>query len=60
MQILKRGVDVIHSDVDAVWLKDPFPLLGYAQLSLHSSSLTLHGTEASYEVSVNINHHMYM
>jgi hypothetical protein len=30
-QILKRGVDVVHSDADAVWVQNPFPLLAYAE-----------------------------
>ena len=27
LQVLERGVSVVHSDADALWIKDPWPLL---------------------------------
>lgn len=43
-QILKRGVDVLHSDMDAIWIQDPLPLLAYGP----PDPLTYTGTVAAY------------
>ena len=42
-EILRRGVDVIHSDIDAVWLKSPLPFLGYYNRNVRNG----HPTEFS-------------
>jgi len=33
-EVLRSGVDVIHSDADALWLNDPSPLLASAPASI--------------------------
>lgn len=30
--VLERGLNVVHSDADALWLRDPFPLFANADI----------------------------
>lgn len=39
--LIRNGIDFIHSDADAVWLRDPWPLIAAAQVDISSSQGTI-------------------